>query len=47
MVDYFEGASFFGGRYDSTNAEYRFRITRHVQQVLLGDGHLLDFGVAG
>lgn len=37
LQDYQEGASFFGGTYDSTRSEYRFRITRHVQQVLNGD----------
>ncbi len=36
LVDYNEGTSYFGGTYDSTRAEYRFRITRHLQQVLNG-----------
>ncbi|HLG38791.1 MAG TPA: DUF4270 domain-containing protein [Chitinophagaceae bacterium] len=36
MPDYFEGATYFGGDYDSTKKEYRFNIARYVQQVLNG-----------
>lgn len=36
LVDYAEGVDYFGGAYDSTRMEYRFRITRHLQQILNG-----------
>jgi hypothetical protein len=36
IIDNNEGASFLGGTYDSTRTEYRFRITRHLQQILNG-----------
>lgn len=36
MPDYFEGATYFGGDYDSTNKVYKFNIARYVQQVLNG-----------
>ncbi|MBE0642268.1 MAG: DUF4270 family protein, partial [Bacteroidales bacterium] len=36
IIDNNEGATFFGGSYDSTRTEYRFRITRHLQQILNG-----------
>ncbi len=34
--DYFEGSNYFGGTYDATRKEYRFNISRHIQQVLAG-----------
>jgi hypothetical protein len=36
LPDYFEGASYFGGDYDVSAREYRFNISRYVQQVLNG-----------
>jgi hypothetical protein len=33
--DYYTSTSYFGGTYDSKNHEYRFRITRYVQQLIL------------
>lgn len=36
LPDFFEGESHAGGFYDLQNAEYRFLITRYVQQVLSG-----------
>jgi len=32
-----DGTSYFGGNYDATKKEYRFRITRHVQDIILRD----------
>ncbi|MCL2435905.1 MAG: DUF4270 domain-containing protein [Lentimicrobiaceae bacterium] len=29
--------TYFGGRYDETNKEYRFRITRYIQDIILRD----------
>lgn len=36
MPDYFEGATYFGGDYNSATKEYRFNIARYIQQVLNG-----------
>lgn len=36
MPDYFEGATYFGGDYNSSTKEYRFNIARYIQQVLSG-----------
>ena len=36
MPDYYEGAAYFGGDYDSTNHVYKFNIARYIQQVLDG-----------
>lgn len=33
--DYYTSTSYFGGVYDAKNHEYRFRITRYVQQLIL------------
>lgn len=33
--DYYTSSSYYGGSYDSKNHEYRFRITRYVQQLIL------------
>lgn len=35
-IDYNEGSIYLGGVYDKTERTYKFRITRHVQQVIQG-----------
>ena len=37
LDDYFMGAGYFGGQLDENNMQYRFNISKHVQQVM--DGH--------
>lgn len=37
LTDYNEGASYFGGTYDSDKRTYSFRLTRHIQNILTGD----------
>jgi hypothetical protein len=34
---YFTNAAYWGGGYDATNKEYRFRITRYIQDIILND----------
>jgi len=36
LIDYDEGAGYYGGTYDKTKRTYSFRISRHLQQVILG-----------
>jgi len=36
--DYYTYAAYYGGIYDATTHEYRFRITRYVQQLILQQG---------
>ena len=36
--DYYTSSSYFGGVYDATRHEYRFRITKYVQQLILQQG---------
>lgn len=36
--DYYTNASYYGGTYDDSRDEYRFRITRYVQQLILDQG---------
>ncbi len=36
--DYYTSTSYFGGFYDATTHEYRFRITKYVQQLILQQG---------
>lgn len=36
LIDYDEGAGYYGGTYNKTKRTYSFRITRHLQQVILG-----------
>ncbi|MFI5164358.1 MAG: DUF4270 family protein, partial [Bacteroidia bacterium] len=43
VPDYYEGAAFFGGMYDSINHQYIFNIARYVQQIL--DGSRRDEGL--
>ncbi len=37
VVDYSEGAEYFGGTYVSGTRTYSFRLTRHIQNILSGD----------
>lgn len=39
MVDEDQGAGYFDGTYDAGSNLYRFRLTRYVQQLLLGQGN--------
>ena len=36
--DYYTNANYFGGTYDASKSEYRFRITKYVQQLILQQG---------
>lgn len=36
LIDYDEGAGYYGGTYNKTQRTYSFRISRHLQEVLLG-----------
>jgi len=36
--DYYTSTSYYGGSYDADKHEYRFRITKYVQQLILGQG---------
>ena len=38
--EYYTSASYFGGYYDSGKHEYRFRITKYVQDLILGNSDL-------
>ena len=44
LQDYFEGVSYFGGDYNSTDRTYKFNISRHLQRIL--DGKINDYGLA-
>src|ERR1035438_9574845 len=37
LIDYDEGAGYYGGTYNKTNRTYSFRITRHLQ---IGRAHV-------
>jgi len=37
LLDYVEGISYFGGTYNSDEQEYWFRLTRHIQNLLIND----------
>lgn len=37
MEDQYEGEEYFGGFYDSINNNYKFRITRYIQKLMLHD----------
>lgn len=43
MTDYYEGTSYFGGSYNSSDRTYRFNIARHLQKIL--NGTLEDNGL--
>ncbi|MBO7628844.1 MAG: DUF4270 domain-containing protein [Bacteroidales bacterium] len=36
--DYYTNSNYFGGSYDASKSEYRFRITNYVQQLILQQG---------
>ena len=36
--DYYTSANYYGGSYDASKSEYRFRITKYVQQLILQQG---------
>ncbi|MBR4135405.1 MAG: DUF4270 domain-containing protein [Bacteroidales bacterium] len=40
--DYYTSASYYGGTYDATKHEYRFRITKYVQQLVSGTSPLTN-----
>lgn len=40
--EYYTSSSHFGGSYDKDKHEYRFRITRYVQDLIQGNGDLTD-----
>lgn len=40
--DYYTSSSYFGGVYDASRKEYRFRITRYVQNLIQGQGDLTN-----
>lgn len=40
--EYYTNASYFGGTYDASKHEYRFRITRYVQELVHGTGNLTN-----
>jgi hypothetical protein len=42
-IDYYEGASYFGGTYDSAKRTYKFNIARHLQAIL--DERISDSGL--
>ena len=43
LADFFEGASYFGGSYNSTTRTYKFNMARHLQKIL--NGTLNDYGL--
>jgi hypothetical protein len=43
LVDFFEGANYFGGSYNSSGRTYTFNIARHLQAIL--DGRISDNGL--
>lgn len=38
--DYYTSSAYYGGSYDATKHEYRFRITRYVQNLILNNSNL-------
>ncbi len=40
--DYYTSSSYYGGTYDASTGEYRFRITKYVQQLVLQQGDWCD-----
>jgi len=36
VIDESQGASYFGGMYNSTDRTYYFRLTRHIQKLMTG-----------
>lgn len=44
IIDQYEGGTYFGGEYMSSNKQYVFRLTNHLQQLLL-DTTIVDYGL--
>ncbi|MDP4282201.1 MAG: DUF4270 domain-containing protein [Bacteroidota bacterium] len=42
ITDYTDGSTYFGGDYDQTKRVYRFHLTRHIQEILLGTAKNYD-----
>ncbi len=40
--DYYTSSSYFGGSYDETTHEYRFRITQYIQDYIHGEGEITN-----
>ena len=49
LPDYYEGTSYFGGSYSSTDNAAMFRISEYVQEVVLGkrEHYGLSLGING
>ncbi len=49
LEEQFEGEAYFGGRYNSGNGQYFFRITQHLQQIMTGEKQNTPFkmGITG
>lgn len=43
LIDYFEGADYFGGKYDETSKTYTFNISRHIQDLI--NNNTADYGM--
>lgn len=43
IPDILESSSYYGGEYDEVNKEYKFNISRHIQQIV--NGNREDFGL--
>lgn len=43
LIDYFEGANYFGGKYDETKKTYTFNISRHLQDLI--NNNAVDYGM--
>ena len=43
LIDYFEGANYFGGKYDETAKTYTFNIARHLQNLI--NNNTTDYGM--
>ncbi|OFY94116.1 MAG: hypothetical protein A3K10_01090 [Bacteroidetes bacterium RIFCSPLOWO2_12_FULL_31_6] len=43
LIDYFEGADYFGGKYDETAKTYTFNIARHLQDLI--NNNTTDYGM--
>jgi len=43
LIDFFEGADYFGGKYDATKKTYTFNIARHLQDLVNSDK--TDYGM--
>ena len=43
LTDYTIGATYFGGFYNESKKEYRFNISKHIQEIL--NGEIIDYGL--